>query len=137
MQNNRLIFLCGCTGALFVHFHRRIVLFLRKQEKLSAFLQNNRFIFSAVIVLIVMGVLSPLGLGQYMAGEATNMRAIENFFGDKTWANNAQMDTGVDQATLNLWRGASGSIFVSLALVGFVRMILTVLTNNHHHSFSQ
>ena len=72
-----------------------------------------------------------------MAGEATNIRVIKDLFGNKTWANNAQMDTGVDQATLTLWRGASGSIFVSLALVGFVRMILTVLTNNHHHSFSQ
>ena len=57
------------------------------------------------------------------------MRAIKDLFGNKTWTN-AQMDNGVDQATLNLWRGSSGSIFVTLALFGFVR----VRKNKFHKS---
>ncbi|GBM72517.1 Chloride channel protein 2, partial [Araneus ventricosus] len=60
---------CGLAGAFFVWFHRQIVHFNRKHKRMNAFLQQNRFIYPAVITLIISTVTFPLGLGQFMAAE--------------------------------------------------------------------
>ncbi|GFW23128.1 chloride channel protein 2 [Trichonephila clavipes] len=60
---------CGFAGALFVWLHRQIVYFNRRHKKMNSFLQRNRFMYPAVITVVISSLTFPLGLGQFMAAE--------------------------------------------------------------------
>jgi chloride channel 2 len=58
---------CGLGGALYVYVHRRYVLWMRGNKKLTKFLQKNRFIYPFVISLLITGLSFPPLLGQFIA----------------------------------------------------------------------
>ncbi|KAG8197498.1 hypothetical protein JTE90_007236 [Oedothorax gibbosus] len=60
---------CGFAGALFVWLHRQIVYFNRRHKRMNSFLQRNRFMYPAVITVVISSLTFPLGLGQFMAAE--------------------------------------------------------------------
>nr|XP_006812245.1 PREDICTED: chloride channel protein 2-like [Saccoglossus kowalevskii] len=59
----------GFGGALFVYMHRKTVEFNRRPTIVKRFLQKNRFIYPAIVTIILSTLTFPLGFGQFMAGE--------------------------------------------------------------------
>ena len=60
---------CGMGGALYVYVHRRYVLWMRGNKKLTKFLQKNRFIYPFLISFMITAVTFPNFLGQFIASK--------------------------------------------------------------------
>nr|XP_042904243.1 chloride channel protein 2 isoform X2 [Parasteatoda tepidariorum] len=114
---------CGLGGAFFVWFHRQIVYFNRKHKRMNAFLQQNRFIYPALITLIISTMTFPLGLGQFMAAELTTHESMNELFSNVTWSNH---HLEVDEAIIvSHWTTKYTNIYANLV----VFIIITFLTS--------
>lgn len=60
---------CGMGGALYVYVHRRYVLWMRSNKKLTKFLQKNRFIYPFIISFMITALSFPDLLGQFTASK--------------------------------------------------------------------
>ena len=60
---------CGLGGALYVYTHRRYVLWMRGNKRLTKFLQKNRFIYPFIISFLITAVTFPNFLGQFIASK--------------------------------------------------------------------
>ena len=60
---------CGLGGALYVYTHRRYVLWMRGNKRLTKFLQKNRFIYPFIISFMITAVTFPNFLGQFIASK--------------------------------------------------------------------
>ncbi|XP_023932037.1 chloride channel protein 2-like [Lingula anatina] len=108
---------CGFGGALFIYFHRKIIHFIRKQRKLSSFLQKNRFIYPTVITFLISTLSFPLGLGQYTAGMLTHREAVNELFSNFTWSTGKAENLDLDQLeVLSHWNHPDTSVYVTLTL---------------------
>ncbi|GLH07553.1 CSON011389 protein [Gryllus bimaculatus] len=76
----------GLGGAFYVWMHRQYVLFMRRNKKMTTFLQKNRFLYPGIVSLIVATVSFPLFLGQYMAG----IWSIHKFYVDQRRLNSGR-----------------------------------------------
>ncbi|XP_035230355.1 chloride channel protein 2-like isoform X2 [Stegodyphus dumicola] len=116
---------CGLGGAFFVWFHRQIVHFNRKHKRMNAFLQKNRFIYPALITLIISTMTFPLGLGQFMAAELTTHESMNELFSNVTWSNHY---LEVDEAIIvSHWTTKYTNIFVNLVVFIIITFITTTL----------
>ncbi|GIY98461.1 chloride channel protein 2 [Caerostris extrusa] len=116
---------CGLGGAFFVWFHRQIVHFNRKHKRMNAFLQQNRFIYPAVITLIISTMTFPLGLGQFMAAELTTHESMNELFSNVTWSNR---HLEVDEAIIvSHWTTKYTNIFVNLVVFIIITFLTTTL----------
>ncbi|ELU02185.1 hypothetical protein CAPTEDRAFT_218810 [Capitella teleta] len=118
---------CGFAGALFVYTHRKFVEFIRKQKKVSSFLQRNRFIFPGVVSTLIMSFLFPPGLGQFMAGQLTNHDAVNELFSNFTWSLR-NPDSAYEEEILDHWEGPLGNVYVSLVLFMTMRFWMTAVS---------
>lgn len=119
--------ICGMGGVLFVYVHKNIVLFMRRQKRLKALLQMNRFIYPCVVTFVVLSLLFPPGLGQFMAGMLTNAGAVNELFGNTTWSTR-EAETYEEEMMLSLWRGPWNNVFYTLSLFIFVRFFLSAIS---------
>ncbi|KAG8182992.1 hypothetical protein JTE90_027479 [Oedothorax gibbosus] len=116
---------CGLGGAFFVWFHRQIVNFNRKHKRMNAFLQQNRFIYPALITVIISTMTFPLGLGQFMAAELTTHESMNELFSNVTWSNH---HLEVDEAIIvSHWTTAYTNIFVNLVVFIIITFVTSAL----------
>lgn len=107
---------CGLGGAGYVWSHRQYVLFMRRNKKMNAFLQKNRFLYPGMVALLASTVSFPLGLGQYMAGDLNTHEQVVGLFSNFTWT---KTDLTVEEAdVLHHWTTRNTDVFVSLC--GFI-----------------
>ncbi|KAK3105413.1 hypothetical protein FSP39_024702 [Pinctada imbricata] len=107
--------LCGFAGALFILFHRKIVLFTRKKKRLSSFLQKNRFIYPGIVAFTIASLTFPPGFGQFFAGQLTARQAINELFSNITWTTGQAEDIN-DEEILSHWNHPLTNIYVTLTL---------------------
>uniref|UniRef100_A0A8W8K1T7 Chloride channel protein 2 n=1 Tax=Magallana gigas TaxID=29159 RepID=A0A8W8K1T7_MAGGI len=107
--------LCGLAGALFILFHRKIVLFTRRHRRVTDFLQKNRFIYPGLVTLVISSLTFPLGLGQFFAGELTSKQAINELFSNITWTT-GQAEGLRDEEIISHWKHGSTNIYVNLCI---------------------
>ncbi|XP_046448305.1 chloride channel protein 2-like isoform X1 [Daphnia pulex] len=114
----------GLCGAAFILFHRRYVLFMRKNKRISSFLQKNRFIYPGLMSLLITTLHFPLGLGQFLASTLSTRTQILHLFSNFTWVSD---DLTVEQAEIvSHWVTDSCSIFVNLSLYMLVTFFTTI-----------
>ncbi|XP_048751494.1 chloride channel protein 2-like isoform X3 [Ostrea edulis] len=107
--------LCGLAGALFILFHRKIVLLTRRHRRVTSFLQKNRFIYPGLVTLVISSLTFPLGLGQFFAGELTSKQAINELFSNITWTT-GQAEGLRDEEIISHWKHGSTNIYVNLVI---------------------
>uniref|UniRef100_A0A146LJA2 Chloride channel protein n=1 Tax=Lygus hesperus TaxID=30085 RepID=A0A146LJA2_LYGHE len=104
--------ICGLGGALYVWSHRQYVLFMRRNKKMNAFLQKNRFLYPGIVILLTSSVSFPLGLGRYMAGDINSHDQVSGLFSNFTWTKD---NFTVEEAeVLKHWTTQDSTVFVSL-----------------------
>ena len=81
--------ICGFGGALYVFFHRNIVLLMRK-PRIHNILSKNRFIYPSIITIFIASVTYPPGLGRYMAADYTPKEQIDSLFANFSWTGAAE-----------------------------------------------
>lgn len=118
--------ICGFGGVLFIYVHKNIVLFVRRQKKLKALLQLNRFIYPGVVTFVVLSLLFPPGLGKFMAGMLTNAGAVNEMFGNTTWSTR-EAETYEEEMMLSRWRGPWNNVFYTLTLFIFARFFMSAI----------
>lgn len=105
----------GLGGAAYVWMHRQYVLWMRRNKRMTAFLQKNRFLYPGLVALTVASVSFPLGLGQYMAGDLNTHEQVTSLFTNFTWT---KEDLNVEEAEIvRHWVTPQTDVFVSL--IGF------------------
>ena len=120
---------CGFAGALFVYMHRQIVEFIRRQKKMSSFLQRHRFLYPFVVSLVISTFTFPHGFGQFMAGELTVKEALDTLFDNKSWVKLGYIDESVvfpdEQEEQEGWKHPSVNIYVTLVVFIVMRFWMT------------
>ncbi|XP_008194671.1 chloride channel protein 2 isoform X2 [Tribolium castaneum] len=103
---------CGLGGAFYVWMHRQYVMFMRNSKTINSFLQKNRFLYPAIVSLLVSTVSFPLGTGQYFAGDLTTHEQVMDLFSNFTWTTD---NLSADQHNvLKHWQTPHTGVFVSL-----------------------
>ncbi|KZS06049.1 Chloride channel protein 2 [Daphnia magna] len=117
----------GLSGALFVLCHRKYVLFMRKNKRISAFLQKNRFIYPAVVSLFIATLYFPPGLGQFLVSTLTTRQQIMSLFSNFTWMGD---DLTAEQSEIvSHWTNEYSNLFVTLGIYMATTFFLTVLAS--------
>lgn len=106
--------LCGLLGAAFVLLHRKYVLWMRKNKKISFFLQKNRFIYPTIITATIASLTFPPGLGKYMAAELGTQQHINQLFSNFTWS--VGVHTPEQQAIIDNWTTPNANTFICLTV---------------------
>ncbi|CAH1972148.1 unnamed protein product [Acanthoscelides obtectus] len=78
---------CGLTGALYVWMHRQYVMFMRNSKIINIILKRNRFLYPALVALLVSTLTFPLGSGRFIAGDLNTHRQVSSLFSNWTWTN--------------------------------------------------
>merc|ERR1719397_449718 len=119
---------CGLGGALYVYMHRRYVLWMRGNKRLTKFLQKNRFIYPLLVSSFISAVTFPPGLGVFQAADVTTHKQIETLFSNFTWAKD-ESDMSVEEWDhVKHWRDPyTGSIFVNLSIYVISTFFLSIL----------
>ncbi|KAL5015355.1 hypothetical protein ScPMuIL_009625 [Solemya velum] len=105
----------GFGGALFIYLHRKIIIFTRRQKKMSRFLQRNRFLYPGLIALVIASLTFPPGLGQFFAGELTSRQALTELFSNITWTF-GQADDLRDEEIISHWKHPLTNIYINLVI---------------------
>ncbi|KAF5285463.1 hypothetical protein FQA39_LY16637 [Lamprigera yunnana] len=106
----------GLGGAFYVWVHRRYVMFMRKNKTINSFLQKNRFLYPAIVSLLVATVSFPLGLGQFMAGDLNSHDQVSSLFSNFIWT--SKNLTVEEQDIIEHWETPYSGVYVSLG--GFI-----------------
>nr|CAH7729648.1 unnamed protein product [Callosobruchus chinensis] len=78
---------CGLTGAVYVWMHRQYVMFMRNSKIINIILKRNRFLYPALVALLVSTMTFPLGSGRFLAGDLNTHRQVASLFSNWTWTN--------------------------------------------------
>ncbi|GLH07555.1 Uncharacterized protein GBIM_13030 [Gryllus bimaculatus] len=115
----------GLGGAFYVWMHRQYVLFMRRNKKMTTFLQKNRFLYPGIVSLIVATVSFPLFLGQYMAGDLNSHDQVSGLFTNFTWT---KEDLTVEEAEIvSHWSTTHTDVFVSLAGFTIFNFVFSII----------
>ncbi|XP_069691427.1 chloride channel protein 2 isoform X3 [Periplaneta americana] len=115
----------GLGGAFYVWMHRQYVLFMRRNKKMTTFLQKNRFLYPGIVSLLVASVSFPLGLGQFMAGDLNSHDQVTGLFTNFTWT---KTDLTVEEAEIvRHWITPYTDVFVSLAGFTLFHFIFSII----------
>ncbi|QQP53455.1 Chloride channel protein, partial [Caligus rogercresseyi] len=118
---------CGMGGALYVYLHRCYVLWMRRNKKLTKFLQKNRFIYPFLVSLFISSVSFPPGLGKYAASDIGTHAQIEILFSNYTWTS-SQDQLSVDEfAHVKHWITGRTNVFVNLTIYILQTFFLSIL----------
>jgi len=100
---------------------------MRKNKKISSFLQKNRFIYPGLVSLFIATIYFPLGLGQFLASTLTTHQQIISLFANFTWIKD---DLTVEEATLvNHWTNGHANVLVNLGVFTLTTLLLTILAS--------
>nr|XP_039270307.1 chloride channel protein 2-like [Styela clava] len=118
--------ICGFAGALFVYIHRLIVNFHRDHDFIKSCLSRSRFIYPALVSIIISSITFPGGLGQFMAGELTLKEAVDTLFDNKTWNKLGYIDesdvlTDIQEG----WQHPTVNIYITLMIFIVLHFAMT------------
>merc|ERR1719494_114932 len=118
---------CGLGGAMFVYTHRKIVDISHHNEgtKFNKFLSKSRFIYPALIVVVVATLSFPKGLGMFMAGQLTSREAGADLFSNTTWT--VHNNDPITQEILRHWDSEYTNVYITLVVFIIVKFILTAV----------
>ena len=122
--------ICGAGGALYCFCHRRYVLWMRGNKRLSNFLQKNRFIYPCFVAFLLSSVQCPNLPGQFIASDLSTKSQVVSLFSNFTWSRNMSEITVQEYDTIKHWEDPYyRSIFVTLicfAIFNFFGSILAL-----------
>lgn len=108
---------CGVGGALFVFTHRGLILFVRSQKKLSAFLQRNRLLYPFAVSALVATLTFPPLLGQFCGGRLNTRLVVTQLFSDKAFTLPLPETASDEEVQARVsWSHPQTGVFVNLAL---------------------
>lgn len=117
----------GLSGAVFVLFHRRYVLFMRNNKKISTFLKFNRFIYPSLVSVFIASLFYPSGFGRYLATTLSTKQQVGALFANFTWLSD---DLSVEQVDrLSHWDVANTNLFVALGIFMAANFFLSILAS--------
>ncbi|ESO12802.1 hypothetical protein HELRODRAFT_63304 [Helobdella robusta] len=127
--------IAGFLGVLFILMHKYVVLAVRNVAILKRFFTSNRFIYPALVALVVGTFQYPPWLGQYYGGELTNTEALNDLYSNFTWTSprhhqhrNFDYDV-IKQRLLQHWSVASsGGVLMATALFCVMRLWMCSLS---------
>merc|ERR1719187_2047689 len=121
---------CGLGGALYVYMHRRYVLWMRGNKKMTRFLQRNRFIYPFLVSGLISAVTFPPGPGMFQAADVTTHRQIETLFSNFTWARDVNEMRVDEYDHIKHWKDPyTNSIFVNLTIYIISTFFLSILAS--------
>eukprot|EP00095_Tigriopus_kingsejongensis_P012757 snap_masked-scaffold30_size591359-processed-gene-2.10 protein:Tk12757 transcript:snap_masked-scaffold30_size591359-processed-gene-2.10-mRNA-1 annotation:"chloride channel protein 2 isoform x2" len=119
--------ICGLGGSLYVYLHRRYVLWMRGNKRLTKFLQKNRFIYPFFIAFLITAVTFPPFLGQFQASDISTHDQIHVLFSNYTWSQDPA-DMSVDEWDhVKHWITPYTGIFVNLVIFILMTFFLSIL----------
>jgi chloride channel 2 len=107
---------CGVAGWLYVYLHRRYVLWMRGNKRLTKFLQKNRFIYPTSVALLLASATFPPGLGMFHAGILGTHDQVEELFSNITWCDTSPNLPPEHHHIVENWTTPYTSIFTNLAI---------------------
>ena len=107
---------CGVGGWLYVYTHRRYVLWMRGNKRLTKFLQKNRFIYPTLVALFLASLTFPPGLGQFHAGILGTHEQVEELFSNITWVDTNPNLPPEHHHILDNWTTPYTSVIPNLAI---------------------
>ena len=105
---------CGLGGALYVYLHRRYVLWMRGNKRLTKFLQKNRFIYPFLVSWLISTLSFPPWTGQFQAGDIGTHEQIHILFSNYTWSKEPTEMSVDEWDHIKHWVTPYTSIFVNL-----------------------
>ncbi|VDM37897.1 unnamed protein product [Toxocara canis] len=119
----------GLIGAVFICFHRHVVLFLRKNRMAKIF-QTNWLIYPLFVSILYSAITFPKGIGKYITGEIVYSRTLREFFINCTWNVLRSSARQVCNENFTTRWSADESIFVKLSvfIVGFYFLAIVAST---------
>jgi len=119
---------CGLGGALYVYMHRRYVLWMRGNKRMTRFFQRNRFLYPFLVSGLISAVTFPPGPGMFQAADVTTHYQIETLFSNFTWARDVSEMTVDEYDHIKHWKDPfTQSIFVNLAIYIISTFFLSIL----------
>ena len=107
---------CGMGGALYVYVHRRYVLWMRGNKKLTKFLQKNRFIYPFLISFLITALTFPDLLGQFTASKLNTHDQIHDLFSNHSWTDESTVSSGHQAQMLDHWTTPYTGVFTNLLI---------------------
>lgn len=117
----------GLGGALYVYTHRRYVLWMRANKRLTTFLQKNRFIYPFTIALLISGLSFPPFLGQYIASTLNTHDQVHDLFSNHSWTDESTISTGHQASMLDHWTTPATTVFTNLTIYILMTFFLSIL----------
>ncbi|CAG9814810.1 unnamed protein product [Phaedon cochleariae] len=110
--------ICGLGGALYVWMHRKYVMFMRNSQIVNSFLKMNRFLYPALVAVLMSTITFPHGTGQFLAGDLNTHDQVSALFSNFTWTK-ANV-TVMQSELLGHWRTEWTAVWVNLSCyIGF------------------
>ncbi|XP_074040499.1 chloride channel protein 2 isoform X2 [Leptinotarsa decemlineata] len=116
---------CGLGGAFYVWVHRKYVMYMRNNKLINSFFKKNRFLYPAIVSIMVSTASFPLGTGQFIAGDLNTHDQVSSLFSNFTWTNINL--TVVQGATLNHWVTEWTGVYVNLACYIVFTFIFSII----------
>ena len=118
---------CGLGGSLYVYLHRRYVLWMRGNKKLSKFLQKNRFIYPFFVSWLITTLSFPPWIGQFQASEIGTHEQVEILFSNYTWTREPEEMSVEEWAHVKHWVTPYTSIFFNLFIYSILTFFLSII----------
>lgn len=118
---------CGLGGSLYVYLHRRYVLWMRGNKKLTKFLQKNRFIYPFFISFMITAITFPPFLGQFQAADVSTHDQVHILFSNYTWSKNPDEMSVDEWDHIKHWLTPYTGIFMNLIIYILSTFFLSIL----------
>ena len=123
----------GLLGALYIWCHRKYVLFIRKNKKVSSFLQKSffhRLLYPFIVSLLIASLLFPPGpTGRYLGSALTSRQQMKSFFSNITWSETNLTAYGKENIGLWMTNSEPSTIFPKLSVFILFTFIFSILAS--------
>ncbi|KRX95208.1 Chloride channel protein 1 [Trichinella pseudospiralis] len=105
---------CGFLAILFIQLHRMIMKKVTGSKRIRKLLNDRPVCYSAIIVIIIMSLMCPMGYGHYFAGGLIPSETVPELLSNVSW--NLKNYTAIDSRLIEHWSIDRISVFLVLPL---------------------
>ncbi|KRX48288.1 Chloride channel protein 1 [Trichinella murrelli] len=105
---------CGFLAILFIQLHRMIMKKVTGSKRIRKLLNDRPVCYSAIIVIIIMSLMCPMGYGHYFAGGLIPSETVPELLSNVSW--NLKNYTTIDSRLIEHWSIDRISVFLVLPL---------------------
>ncbi|KRY13428.1 Chloride channel protein 1 [Trichinella patagoniensis] len=105
---------CGFLAILFIQPHRMIMKKVTGSKRIRKLLNDRPVCYSAIIVIIIMSLMCPMGYGHYFAGGLIPSETVPELLSNVSW--NLKNYTTIDSRLIEHWSIDRISVFLVLPL---------------------